>query len=117
MAHPPEIAVLAGALGQAGRVAVDVSDDLLDGLAVLGDRTTQDAVDGVVDEAAGLLREVAAACQELTLALAGAVPHAVAGGAGGDVDGVARRAEETTSAETASADAKSAERARPGRPR
>lgn len=61
---------LAHALGGAGRTAARTSDDLLDCLAVLGDRPTQDAVDGLVDGAAGLLREISLATQELTLGLA-----------------------------------------------
>lgn len=87
MAHPPEIAALAESLGRAGRAAVDSSEDLLEGLAVLGDRTTQDAVDGLVDEAAGLLRQLAATCAELTLGLAGATGAPGAARAPGPVGG------------------------------
>lgn len=71
MVPPPQTAHLAQTLGDAGRTAVTVSEDLLDGLAVLGDRATQDAVDSFVDEAVDLLREIVAATHELTLGIAG----------------------------------------------
>lgn len=105
MARPAEIAALAEALGCAGRTAEAASEELLDTLAVLGDRSTQDAVDGLVDEIAGVLREVSAATQELTLGLA-------ALGGGPADDGSPRT---VTPADAAAPDASAAPAARQGR--
>lgn len=69
MARPPQISALAEALGDAGRLAAEVSEDLLGSLVLLGDRPSQDAVDGLVDGVAGVLREASASTQEIALGL------------------------------------------------
>ncbi len=79
VAHGPDPAHLArlrNVLGDTSRAATDVGESLLESFPVLGDHATQSAVDDLVDELCGLLREVSLVAQETSLGVAGALRRA-----------------------------------------
>lgn len=67
--RPEDIQVLAEALSATGEHTAAAGELLLDHLVTVGDHATQQALDGMVDDAVDGLRDISAGCRELALSL------------------------------------------------
>ncbi|WP_068322205.1 hypothetical protein N5P18_11905 [Janibacter terrae] len=67
--RPEDLTALGAALSSLAGHAVSADEELLDHMVTVGDRTAQAAVDGLVDDAVDVLRELSSGCREVALSL------------------------------------------------
>lgn len=79
---PEELAALAAEVSATTGHLAAADADLLGHAVILGDHTTQAAVDDMVDDALEALRELTVSCREVSLALAADGPTSRRAGTG-----------------------------------
>lgn len=79
--RPEDLTALGAAMSSTADDAAACGDQLLDHLVTVGDHASQIALDGFVDEAVDILRELSAGCRELALTLRSGAASAPVGDA------------------------------------
>lgn len=73
--RPEDLAALWSAMSSTAEHAATAGEQLLDHMVTVGDHTTQSAVDGAVDAAVDVLREISTSCRESALGVGAALPR------------------------------------------